>query len=139
MLSAQQLNSPFVREASARISGLQKTLDQVTAANSDMKRIAESEADLRKSYTLCQERLATYERVYGSGSGSGSNVPSEPGKLVELVAKKEEEIRALKSLKRQEDERVSIPTCGLGSFLKALSRPTAQSPPWMTFVAKLRT
>ncbi|KAG8903228.1 E3 ubiquitin-protein ligase bre1, partial [Tulasnella sp. 403] len=91
-----------LKDAERRVSALEKTIEGLHTSHPDVTRHLKSEAEARQLLAQAQERLEKYERVYGSSSGSNA---AESKKLVELVAEKDETLRAIMTLKRKEDER----------------------------------
>lgn len=79
----------------------------MSGSKPDITRHVQSEAEARQLYATAREKLEKYERVYGSSSGSnGSDKGTDAQTLVERLAEKEAALQAIKTLKRQEDERV---------------------------------
>lgn len=98
----------ILRSTEGKLSALESTLKDLDSSHPDVAKHVKSEAEARQLYADTREQLEKYERVYGSSSSStpANNSESEHQKLLGLLAEKEEALRSLKALKREEDERV---------------------------------
>ncbi|KAG9005236.1 E3 ubiquitin-protein ligase bre1 [Tulasnella sp. JGI-2019a] len=94
-----------LKDAEARNTALELSLRNLNTNKPDITRHVQSEAEARQLYATAKEKLEKYERVYGSSSGSNGVPPSDAQSLVERLAEKEAALQAIKTLKRQEDER----------------------------------
>ncbi|KIO20339.1 hypothetical protein M407DRAFT_137986 [Tulasnella calospora MUT 4182] len=95
-----------LKATEARLLALEDTLKDLDTSHPDVAKSVKSEAEARQLYADIKEQLDKYERVYGSTSGSASGSESEHQKLLSLLAEKEDALRSLKALKREEDERI---------------------------------
>ncbi|KAG8986046.1 Allantoicase, partial [Tulasnella sp. 427] len=115
ILNNEEENSSYVaslkaklKTAEDKLTALETTLKDLNGSNPEVAKHLESEAEARQLYANAKEQLEKYERVYGSTSGSTSTNDggAEPKKLLDLLAEKEEALRSLKALKREEEERI---------------------------------
>ncbi|KAG8881479.1 E3 ubiquitin-protein ligase bre1 [Tulasnella sp. 331] len=94
-----------LKDCEAKNTALELSLRNLSGNKPDITRHVQSEAEARQLYATARERLEKYERVYGSSSGSNGVNGSDTQSLVERLAEKEAALQAIKTLKRQEDER----------------------------------